>query len=40
MPGHRGQLIDQFKMPGRQVILFPPPLKSGKFEYLIAEIRR
>jgi branched-chain amino acid transport system substrate-binding protein len=32
--------IDQFRQPGRQVILFPPELKSGNFIYPYEKARR
>jgi branched-chain amino acid transport system substrate-binding protein len=38
--GIAGNSADQFKMPGRQVIIFPPSLKSGEFKYPFSEIRR
>jgi branched-chain amino acid transport system substrate-binding protein len=38
--GIAGNSVDQFKAPGRQVIIFPPSLKSGEFKYPFSEIRR
>jgi branched-chain amino acid transport system substrate-binding protein len=35
-----GNGIDQFRQPGRQVILYPPELKSGKLIYPYADARR
>jgi branched-chain amino acid transport system substrate-binding protein len=35
-----GNSVDQFKAPGRQVIVFPESLKSGEFKYPFSEIRR
>jgi branched-chain amino acid transport system substrate-binding protein len=37
--GIEGNSADQFKAPGRQVIIFPPSLKSGDFKYPFSEIR-
>jgi len=38
--GITGNSLDQFKAPGRQVIIFPASLKSGEFKYPFSEIRR
>jgi branched-chain amino acid transport system substrate-binding protein len=35
--GVSGNDIDQFRRPGRQVILYPPELKSGEFRYPYSE---
>jgi branched-chain amino acid transport system substrate-binding protein len=34
-----GNTVDQFRQPGRQVILYPPELKSGNFIYPYAQAR-
>ncbi len=31
--GVEGNGIDQFKLPGKQVIIYPPELRSGEFRY-------
>ena len=36
--GIEGNAIDQFKLPGKQVIIFPPELKSGGFKCPFSEI--
>jgi branched-chain amino acid transport system substrate-binding protein len=38
--GIKGSDIEQFKLPGRQVILSPAELKSGKFIYPYADAKR
>jgi branched-chain amino acid transport system substrate-binding protein len=38
--GITGNSLEQFKAPGRQVIIFPASLKSGEFKYPFSEIRR
>jgi branched-chain amino acid transport system substrate-binding protein len=38
--GIEGNGVDQFKLPGKQVILYPPALKSGQFKYPFADIKR
>jgi branched-chain amino acid transport system substrate-binding protein len=38
--GIEGNGVDQFKLPGRQVILYPPALKSGEFNYPFSDIKR
>ena len=38
--GVQGNDIEQFKKPGRQVIVFPPALKSGEFKYPYSDINR
>ena len=38
--GIAGNSVDQFRMPGRQVIIFPSSLKSGEFKYPFSDIRR
>ena len=35
-----GNDINQFRQVGRQVILYPPELKSGNFQYPFSEIKR
>jgi branched-chain amino acid transport system substrate-binding protein len=35
-----GNAVDQFRQAGKQVILYPPELKSGKFIYPYSEARR
>jgi len=35
-----GNDINQFRQPGKQVILYPPELKSGNFQYPYSEIKR
>ena len=37
--GVSGNGVDQFRQPGRQVILYPPELKSGRFIYPYADAR-
>jgi len=37
--GIQGNDVNQFRQPGRQVILYPPELKSGKFIYPYADAR-
>jgi branched-chain amino acid transport system substrate-binding protein len=37
--GVKGNDVDQFRQPGRQVILYPPELKSGNFLYPYADAR-
>ena len=32
--------LEQFKKPGRQIIVYPPNLKSGDFKYPFSEIKR
>ncbi|MFM9885861.1 MAG: amino acid ABC transporter substrate-binding protein [Burkholderiales bacterium] len=32
--------LEQFKKPGRQIIVYPPNLKSGEFKYPFSEIKR
>jgi branched-chain amino acid transport system substrate-binding protein len=38
--GVEGNDVNQFRQPGRQVILYPPELKSGEFRYPYSEIKR
>ncbi len=38
--GIEGNDVDQFRQPGKQVILYPPELKSGEFRYPYSEIKR
>jgi branched-chain amino acid transport system substrate-binding protein len=38
--GIEGNAIDQFKLPGKQVIIFPPELRSGEFKYPFSDINR
>ena len=38
--GIEGNAIDQFKLPGKQVIIFPPELRSGGFKYPFSDITR
>jgi branched-chain amino acid transport system substrate-binding protein len=38
--GIEGNGVDQFKLPGKQVILYPPALKSGEFRYPFSDIKR
>jgi branched-chain amino acid transport system substrate-binding protein len=38
--GIEGNALEQFTLPGKQVILFPPALKSGEFKYPYSEIKR
>ncbi len=38
--GIEGNAVDQFKQPGKQVIVFPPEWKSGEFKYPYSEIKR
>src|SRR5205814_683741 len=38
--GIEGNSIEQFKQPGKQVIVFPPALKSGEFKYPYSDIKR
>ena len=38
--GVEGNAIDQFKLPGKQVIIFPPELRSGEFRYPFSDIKR
>jgi branched-chain amino acid transport system substrate-binding protein len=38
--GITGNSLEQFKAPGRQVMIFPAALKSGEFKYPFSEIRR
>jgi branched-chain amino acid transport system substrate-binding protein len=38
--GIEGNDINQFKQPGRQVIVYPPALKSGEFKFPYSEIKR
>ena len=38
--GIEGNSIEQFKQPGKQVIVFPPSLKSGEFKYPYSDIKR
>jgi branched-chain amino acid transport system substrate-binding protein len=35
-----GNGVEQFKLPGKQVILYPPALKSGEFNYPFSDIKR
>ncbi len=35
-----GNDINQFKLPGKQVIVYPPALKSGEFKYPYSDIKR
>jgi branched-chain amino acid transport system substrate-binding protein len=35
-----GNAVDQFKLPGKQVIIFPTELRSGEFIYPFSDIRR
>ena len=35
-----GNAIDQFKLPGKQVIIFPPELRSGDVKYPFSDIMR
>jgi branched-chain amino acid transport system substrate-binding protein len=35
-----GNDVKQFAQPGKQVILYPPELKSGKFLYPYSEIKK
>jgi len=38
--GVEGSDIGQFRQPGKQVILYPPELKSGEFRYPYSDIKR
>jgi len=38
--GIEGNGLGQFKQPGKQVIVFPPELKSGEFKYPYSDIKR
>jgi branched-chain amino acid transport system substrate-binding protein len=38
--GIEGNDINQFKLPGEQVIVYPPALKSGEFMAPYSEIKR
>jgi branched-chain amino acid transport system substrate-binding protein len=38
--GIEGNAVDQFKLPGKQVIIFPPELRSGEFKYPFSDIKR
>jgi branched-chain amino acid transport system substrate-binding protein len=38
--GIEGNGIDQFKLPGKQVVLYPPALKSGELKYPFSDIKR
>jgi branched-chain amino acid transport system substrate-binding protein len=38
--GIEGNALEQFTLPGKQVILFPPELKSGEFKYPYSDIKR
>jgi branched-chain amino acid transport system substrate-binding protein len=38
--GIEGNAVDQFKLPGKQVIVFPSEWKSGEFKYPFSEIKR
>jgi branched-chain amino acid transport system substrate-binding protein len=38
--GVEGNDIGQFRQPGKQVILYPPELKSGEFRYPYSDIKR
>src|SRR5712691_1948272 len=38
--GIEGNSLEQFKQPGKQVIVFPPELKSGEFKYPYSEFKR
>ena len=38
--GIEGNAVDQFKLPGKQVIIFPPELRSGEFRYPFSDIKR
>jgi branched-chain amino acid transport system substrate-binding protein len=38
--GIEGNTLEQFRQPGKQVILFPPELKSGEFKYPYSDIKR
>ena len=38
--GIEGNDIEQFKRPGKQVILYPPQFRSGSFRYPYVEARR
>ena len=38
--GIEGNDVNQFRQPGKQVILYPPELKSGEFRYPYADIKR
>jgi branched-chain amino acid transport system substrate-binding protein len=38
--GIEGNDINQFKLPGEQVIVYPPALKSGEFKAPYSEIKR
>lgn len=38
--GIDGNAVDQFKLPGKQVIIFPPELRSGEFKYPFSDIKR
>jgi len=38
--GIEGNAIDQFKLPGKQVIIFPPELRSGELKYPFSDIKR
>ena len=38
--GIEGNSVDQFKLPGKQVILYPPALKSGNLKYPFFDIKR
>jgi branched-chain amino acid transport system substrate-binding protein len=38
--GIEGNAIDQFKLPGKQAIIFPPELRSGEFRYPFSDIKR
>src|SRR5581483_8670949 len=38
--GIQGNDINQFKQPGKQVIVYPPELKSGDFKYPYSDIKR
>jgi branched-chain amino acid transport system substrate-binding protein len=38
--GVKGSDLEQFKEPGRAVILYPPEFKSGKFQYPYSDIQK
>jgi branched-chain amino acid transport system substrate-binding protein len=38
--GVAGNDVDQFRKPGKAVILYPPELKSGEFRYPYTEAQK